>query len=111
MGISLRKYTEHSAKNKRSYQLRTGQMKLPVRKIEPVQYVDSKENITDIPNEPIIGESYRYKGKEVICVEVENDNIYKCSKCAVPTMECSTILCRKKNRKDNASIILSKYNA
>ena len=110
MGISLRKYTERSAKNKRSYQLRTGQMKLPVRKIEPVQYVDSKVNVTTVPDEPIIGKTYTYKGGKVICVKSHKQGV-KCCLCSIDNEDCEKIACNSYDRKDEISIILARINA
>ena len=99
-------------KANRSYQLRTGQMKLPVRKIEPVKYVDSKEKMTNIPKEPIIGELYLYEGIDVICIESETDNIYKCTRCILyKNVVCDRILCLKSTRKDRTPIILHRHNA
>ena len=97
-------------KANRSHQLRTGQIKLQVRKIEPVQYVDSKGNITDIPNEPIIGKTYTYKGEKVICVKSHKQGV-KCCLCSIDNEDCEKIACNSYDRKDEISIILARINA
>ena len=110
MGISLRKYTECSAKNKRSYQLRTGQMKLPVRKIEPVQYVDSKENIIELPRFPILGKVYKFRDGLVKC-EVNKSNCGN-QKCVLFNEECRNyVSCTTYSRSDKTNIFLAPYNA
>ena len=111
MGLSLRKYTERSAKNKRSYQLRTGQMKLPVRKIEPVQYVDSKRYVTNfqnLPSEPEIGVIYTYNNLLVECIEHEGCEMCMFYGCRT---ECVGRFCSSLSRKDNKTTILVCHNA
>jgi len=111
MGLSLRKYTECSAKNKRSYQLRTGQMKLPVRKIEPVQYVDSKRYVTNfqnLPSEPEIGVIYTYNNLLVECIEHEGCEMCMFYGCRT---ECVGRFCSSLSRKDNKTTILVCHNA
>ena len=110
MGISLRKYTERSAKNKRSYQLRTGQMKLPVRKIEPVQYVDSKNVVyRELPRDPILGRVYKFGDGFVKC-EVNKSNCGN-QKCVLFNEECNYVSCTACSRSDKTNIFLAPYNA
>ena len=111
MGISLRKYTECSAKNKRSYQLRTGQMKLPVRKIEPVQYVDSKFKCEKkLPSYPIVGVIYNHRGKIVECIETK---YLECDLCLLKNdpLGCNFVRCNIISRADNKNIKIIPYNA
>ena len=94
----------------RSYQLRTGQMKLPVRKIEPVQYVDSKENIIELPRYPILGKVYKFRDGLVKC-EVDEG---KCGniKCVLYDEECiDYVSCNKLLRADNTNIYIAQHNA
>ena len=111
MGLSLRKYTERSAKNKRSYQLRTGQMKLPVRKIEPVQYVDSKNVVyRELPRYPILGRVYKFGDGFVKC-EVNKSNCGN-QKCVLFNEECRNyVSCTAYSRSDKTNIFLAPYNA
>ena len=116
MGISLRKYTECSAKNKRSYQIRTGQIKLPVRKIEPVQYVDSKtyKHIKDLVCDPIAGECYIYNGFVVLCVVAKKGNeVSRCKTCELfeKSSDCYILNCSGINRADREYVYLRKLNA
>ena len=115
MGISLRKYTERSAKNKRSYQLRTGQMKQSVRKIEPVQYVDSKKSVyPELPRYPIVGECYMYDGMNVFCVEaIKGNEALRCDTCelACNRKDCIATNCGAIDRIDKKYIYLKKHNA
>lgn len=87
-----------------SYKLRTKQVVLPVHKIKPVLYFDSK--ITSI-NEPVIGHSYQYKGKKVICITPHTKSEARCYMCGVDIGDCEKISCRGDQRIDNTTIILA----
>ena len=111
MGLSLRKYTERSAKNKRSYQLRTGQMKLPVRKIEPVQYVDSKNVVyRELPRYPILGRVYKFGDILVRCEISKGDCGNR--KCVFYNEGCGDyITCTARLRHDFTNIYIAQHNA
>lgn len=111
MGVNLRKYTEVLAKNKRSYQLRTSQMKLPVRKIEPAQYVDSKDSVyPELPKYPILGNIYKFRSILVRC-EVSNGNCGN-AKCVLYKEECGHyVSCIEGYRPDKTNICLIPYHA
>ena len=94
----------------RSYQLRTGQMKLHVRKIEPVQYVDSKENIIELPRHPILGKVYKFRDELVKC-EINKGNCGN-RKCVLFMEECGDyVSCTACSRSDKTNIFLAPYNA
>jgi hypothetical protein len=98
-------------KTNRSYQLRTGQMKLPIRKIEQVQYVDSKNVQTNIHREPIIGSIYKYRDKKIICIQSPTKSESRCYMCAIAHSDCKSVSCIGEQRTDNTTIILAPYNA
>ena len=94
----------------RSYQLRTGQLKLPVRKIEPVKYVDSKEHIIELPRYPILGKVYKFRDGFVKC-EVNKSNCGN-QKCVLFNEECRNyVSCTACSRSDKTNIFLAPYNA
>lgn len=100
----------YKCKAKRSYQLRTGQMKLPVRKIEPVQYIDSKESVyPELPNSPIVGNIYTHSDKIVKCIITDK---LKCQICILQGIHtCASIRCIPTSRDDGKYIALIQYNA
>ena len=95
----------------RSYQLRTGQMKLSVRKIEPVQYVDSKNVVyRELPRYPILGRVYKFGDGFVKC-EVNKSNCGNL-KCVLFNEECRNyVSCTASARSDKTNIFLAPYNA
>jgi hypothetical protein len=79
----------------KSYMLRTGQMRLPVRTIKPVVSVH-----------PIIGEYYMHNGHKVKCIESAT-----CEGCVNVNVYCHESLygkCREGMRPDGKSVIFIK---
>lgn len=94
-------------KGLRAYQLRTGQMRLPVRTAKPIelQYKPTGEALPELPQGPVsdtasanvhvqllpqapeVGKIYTYYGRKVKCVESDN-----CDGCIVP---CDEIYCSR----------------
>jgi hypothetical protein len=101
-------------KANRSHQLRTGQMKLPIRKIEQVQYVDSKNGLYPIlPNEPIVGCNYSYEGINITCIESIDTLPIRCYKCVIKSNDCFSghIRCNGGIRNDNTDVLFILHNA
>ena len=99
MKINDEKYRTAFCILKRSYQLRTGQMRLPVRAVKPVQLqykAPVAEVITELPQAPGIGKFYVYKGRKVQCVASDN-----CDECIRP---CDEIYCSSLFSFDKVSI-------
>lgn len=67
--------------------LRTGQMRLPVRAVKPVelQYKLPVGALPELPRAPEIGKFYVYKGRKVRCVKSNS-----CDECIGP---CDEIYC------------------
>ena len=81
--------------------LRTGQMRLPVRVVKPVQLQHKApvEVLPELPQEPTIGEFYVYKGHKVQCVEARG-----CVGCFRRADLCAEHLCKPVNRQDRKSV-------
>ena len=69
----------------KSYMLRTGQMRLPVRAIKSAAIQAMPAVIQELPDYPIIGEYYMYKGVKIKCVQAR---ILMCSGCIKYTLGC-----------------------
>ena len=81
--------------------LRTGQMRLPVRVVKPVQlhYKSPVEVLPELPREPEVGKLYMYKGSKIECIARGG-----CRDCIRPCATMDGIICSLASRVDGKSV-------